>query len=289
LIRDLYDGPAAQRQFARVNLMFTLAPIVAPIVGGYLLGSAGWRTIFWFLLCYPVALLLASWRWLPETLATAGRSPLHLARLPWNLATLVNKPRLGALVMMAAAGFCGFFLYILAAPVFARDLLALQAEQFAWLFLATAIGTMLGSWWADRRADARPAVTIGVGLTLMGAAACANVAYHVAFAPVFPWSLVPLTLYCCGNALMLPSATLLILDTSSLPRGATSSLQSFSQIACAALTSALIVPLAARSASCLALAMCGWWLVSALCWIAHGGRAFSTSLRSAPPRAKPPG
>jgi DHA1 family bicyclomycin/chloramphenicol resistance-like MFS transporter len=278
LIRDLFDGAAAQRQFARVNLMFVLAPIVAPIVGGYLLTSAGWRSIFWFLLIYPLALALASWRWLPETLPQARRIPLRWARIPLNLATLVGKPALGTLVIMAAASFCGFFLYILAAPVFARDLLGLHAEQFGWLFVATASGTLLGSWWADRRADAAPVLSVRLGLSLMGAAACLNAAYHAVFAPSFPWSLLPLTLYCCGNALMVPSATLLILDTSTIPRGATSSLQSFSQIACAAVTSALIVPFAVRSGAWLAFAMLGWWLLSALCWIAHRARP-STSLR----------
>jgi DHA1 family bicyclomycin/chloramphenicol resistance-like MFS transporter len=172
--------------------------------------------------------------------------------------------------MMAAASFCGFFLYILAAPVFARDFLALHAQQFGWLFTATASGTLLGSWWADRRAEANPpSDSIRLGLLLMGTAACANVAYHAVFAPALPWSLLPLTLYCCGNALMVPSATLLILDTSKLPRGATSSLQSFGQIACSALTSALIVPFAVRSAAGLATAMLGWFVLSALCWMAY--------------------
>jgi MFS transporter, DHA1 family, multidrug resistance protein len=83
-----------------------------------------------------------------------------------------------------------------------------------------------------------------------------------------PWSVLPLTLYCCGNALMLPSATLLILDTSPLPRGATSSLQSFSQIGCATLTSAVVVPLVSRSAFWLALTMLAWWLVATLSWFA---------------------
>ncbi|HVP89429.1 MAG TPA: MFS transporter, partial [Casimicrobiaceae bacterium] len=67
LVRDLFEGAAAQRQFALVNLAFTLAPAVAPILGGYLLTIAGWRSIFWFLLLYPLILLMVCWRWLPET------------------------------------------------------------------------------------------------------------------------------------------------------------------------------------------------------------------------------
>ena len=269
LIRDLFEGAAAQRQFAQVNLVFTLAPAVAPIFGGYLLTTGGWQSIFWFLLIYPVTLLAASWRWLPETLPPQSRTPLHLTHIAGNLATFARMPQFGALALMAAASFCGFFVYVLAAPAFVRDLLELKPTQFGWLFLSTACGTMLGSWWATRRADAKaPFTTIGLGLSLSAAAVFTNVGYHAVFAPAVPWSVLPLTLYCCGNALMLPSATLLILDTSPLPRGATSSLQSFSQIGCATLTSAVIVPLVARSAFWLALTMLAWWLVSTLSWLA---------------------
>jgi DHA1 family bicyclomycin/chloramphenicol resistance-like MFS transporter len=279
LVRDLFEGAAAQRQFALINLMFTLAPVIAPVVGGYLLTAVGWRSIFWFLLAYPLALLAACWRWLPETLPAEERRPLSLVRIPANLATLVRAPKVGALALLVAASFCGFFLYVLAAPVFVRDLLALEPGQFGWLFLATASGTMLGSAWATRRAKtSSPVASIGVGLSLCAVAAFANVAYHAALAPALPWSLLPLTLYCCGNALMLPSATLLILDASPLPRGATSSLQSFTQIGCATLTSALIVPLAVQTALWLALAMLAWWAVSAASWLAWR-RELATSPR----------
>jgi MFS transporter, DHA1 family, multidrug resistance protein len=269
LIRDLFEGAAAQRLFARANLAFTLAPAIAPILGGYLLTIAGWRSIFGFLLFYSTTLLAVCWRWLPETLPIASRHPLRVKRIAGNLLALGEKPAFGGLVLMTAAGFCGFFLYVLAAPAFVRDLLGLQPTEFAWLFLATACGTLLGSIWADRRADAKPpASTIGLGLSLAAIAACANLAYHAVHAPAVPWSVLPLTLFCCGYSLLVPSATLLILDNSPLPRGATSSLQGFVQIGCATLTSALVVPVVAGSALSLSAAMLGWWLVSALCWLA---------------------
>ena len=279
LIRDLFEGAAAQRQYALVNTAFTLAPVLAPIVGGYLLVTAGWRSIFWFLLAYPLLLLVATWLWLPESLPRKSRTPVHVGRIVGNLVALGREPALGALALMMAAGFCGFFVYILAAPFFLRDLLGLAPTEFGWLFFATACGTMVGSQWAARRADTKPpAATIRLGLSLAAAAAFVNVVYHTAFAPALPWSVLPLTLYCCGNALVLPSATVLLLDSSSLPRGATSSLQSFLQIACATLTSALIVPVVAHSASFLALAMLGWWTLAVACWLVFR-RVLPTSLR----------
>jgi len=267
LIRDIFEGPAAQRQFAHVNLVFTLAPVVAPILGGYLLTIAGWRSIFWFLLAYPLALLVVIWWWLPETLPRQSRSPLQAARIVGNLATFAGSPGFSALAWMAAASFCGFFAYILAAPSFVRDVLDLAPTQFGWLFIATASGTMLGSWWASRRATKAPSATIRLGLLLSAAAALGNVAYHAVSPPQVPWSVLPLTLYCLGFALILPSATLLMLDASPLPRGATSSLQSCAQMCCAALTSALIVPVVARSALLLSLAMLAWWAVGGVSWL----------------------
>jgi DHA1 family bicyclomycin/chloramphenicol resistance-like MFS transporter len=277
LVRDLFEGAAAQRMFAQVNLVFILAPAAAPIVGGYLLTSFGWRSIFWFLLLYPIVLLAVCWRWLPETLPLEKRVALRVTRIAGNLLALVKTTTLGGLVLMTAAAFCGFFGYVLAAPAFVRDLLGLKPTEFGWLFLATACGTLIGSFWATRRADAKPPVTtIGLGLSLAAVAAMANLAYHAILAPAVPWSVLPLALYCCGYALMLPSATLLILDTSPLPRGATSSLQGFLQIACATLTSAVVVPVVVHSALWLAAAMFAWWLVSVLCWIASR-RASSAS------------
>src|SRR5262249_53926802 len=136
LIRDLFEGGSAQRQFALVNLVFTLAPAVAPILGGYLLTTTGWRSIFWFLLLYPFALLTVCWRWLPETLPRERRVPLRLIGAVRNLVSLAERRAFGALVLMTAASFCGFFGYILAAPAFVRDLLGLRPTEFAWLFLA---------------------------------------------------------------------------------------------------------------------------------------------------------
>jgi DHA1 family bicyclomycin/chloramphenicol resistance-like MFS transporter len=282
LVRDLFEGGAAQRAFAQVNMVFMLAPAVAPILGGYLLTLAGWRSIFAFLLLYPLMLLAICWRWLPETLPSQDRTPLQATRIGGNLLALIGKPAFGGLVLMTAAGFCGFFEYVLAAPVFVREVLGLLPTEFAWLFLATVAGSLAGSFCAARLADVQPpGTTIGLGLGLAAVAACANLAYHLALPPAIPWSVLPLTLYCFGYALLLPSATLLILDNSPLPRGATSSLQGFLQIGCAALTSGLLVPVVARSALWLAGAMLGWWLVSALCWLAVRRRALTDSSRKA--------
>ena len=46
IVRDLFDGPAAQRLMSRISMMFALAPIIAPLIGGYLQEWFGWRSVF---------------------------------------------------------------------------------------------------------------------------------------------------------------------------------------------------------------------------------------------------
>ncbi|MGL5003632.1 MAG: MFS transporter, partial [Casimicrobium sp.] len=49
IVRDLFDGHDAQRQLSRIQMLFAIAPIVAPILGGFLVAYLNWQSIFWFL------------------------------------------------------------------------------------------------------------------------------------------------------------------------------------------------------------------------------------------------
>src|SRR5574338_637464 len=68
VIRDMFEGPEAQRLMSRVMTVFAISPAVAPMVGGTILPFFGWRAIFVFLAAYGLILGLAVHRLLPETL-----------------------------------------------------------------------------------------------------------------------------------------------------------------------------------------------------------------------------
>ncbi|MBT6251250.1 MAG: MFS transporter, partial [Nitrosomonadales bacterium] len=77
MVRDLYKGAQAQRVMATIQIIFGIAPAVAPIFGGFLL-DYGWQSIFAFLAFYAGIAIYFSSRILPETM------PVKL-RLPFNL------------------------------------------------------------------------------------------------------------------------------------------------------------------------------------------------------------
>ncbi len=75
MVRDLFEGPQAQRVMATVQMLFGIAPAVAPIIGGLLLGIH-WQAIFIFLALYAALSLWAAVRYLPETMPREKRMPL---------------------------------------------------------------------------------------------------------------------------------------------------------------------------------------------------------------------
>ena len=67
MVRDLYSGATAQKVMATIQIIFGIAPAIAPVVGGLLLGF-GWQSIFIFLVIYSIIISFFSIKFLPETI-----------------------------------------------------------------------------------------------------------------------------------------------------------------------------------------------------------------------------
>lgn len=244
IIRDLFDGARAQRLMSRVTMIFGVAPAVAPMVGGLLLLTMGWRSIFVFLAVFAGALVWLSWRFLPETLPQEARQSLRPGNLARAYAAVLGSGAFLLLVGAVAMNFNGFFVYVLSAPVFVMEHLGLGPGAFGWLFVPTVIGMMGGAWLSGRVAGHWSARRcIGTGYAVMLLAVLLNVTLASFFAPGLPWSVVPVGLYTFGMALAMPSLTLLALDIFPTRRGLASSCQSFTQVGLNGLTAGLFVPL----------------------------------------------
>jgi DHA1 family bicyclomycin/chloramphenicol resistance-like MFS transporter len=68
IIRDLYHDAEAARLLSLVTMIFSIAPAVAPILGGWIVTLFDWRAIFLSLLAYSMLLFIFCYRRLPETL-----------------------------------------------------------------------------------------------------------------------------------------------------------------------------------------------------------------------------
>ena len=266
VIRDVLHGDDAQRLMSQVSMIFGIAPALAPVLGGWLLGWHRWPAIFWFLVAFSAVLIVAVWRGLPETHPAAARLPLRPASLLRGYLEMGRDPRFLRLTMAAALNFGALFLYIASAPAFVLDLLHLREQQFGWFFIPMISGMMLWAFVSGRaagRIDGRRLANIG--FACCAAAMAINVGYSAwAAAPTLPWAVLPMSLAAFGIALVFPIVTLAILDMYPHRRGSASSLQAFFGLLGNALIAGVLSPLVSGSALQLALAaaafMVGGWL-----------------------------
>jgi DHA1 family bicyclomycin/chloramphenicol resistance-like MFS transporter len=244
IVRDLYEGAAAQRLMSHITVMFALAPAIAPMIGGRLQFWFGWRSVFAFLVLMTFTLWLACWRVLPETLPPERRQPLHAAYLARAYWKVMGSPAFLTACGGLAFNFAGFFIYVMSAPVFLMRHLGVPETGFLWLFGPTMVGLMSGAWCSGRLAgkiSMRRAIVFGY--LVMGVAALGNIVLNLALPPALPWSVIPILVYTFGMSLSMPCLTLMALDPFPEQRGLAASCQMFLQSAANGLIAGVVAPL----------------------------------------------
>lgn len=270
IVRDLFDGAAAQRLMSQITMMFALAPAVAPVIGGWLQHAFGWRSIFIFLVLSTAALWFACFKLLPETLPPEKRQtlkPAYLGRTYWKV---FSSPRFLLACAALSLNFSGFFIYVLSAPVFLMHHLGLPETAFLWLFGPAMSGLLCGSWVSGRLAGRRsPGFSVALGYAVMLLAAVLNQGISTWLSPGLPWSVLPLFVYTIGMSIAMPSLTLFALDPFPAQRGLAASCQTFFQSGFNGLSAALIAPLLWGSTLTLAAGMSALLCVGLLAALAH--------------------
>jgi len=208
------------------------------------------------------------WRALPETLPPEKRQPFAAAPLLKVYLALARSPQLRLLSLAVALNFCGFFLYVAAAPSIIYRLLGLSEYHFPVLFVPGIAGILLGAFLSNRMARrvARER-TVRFGYLVMFGAVAFNVAYHALQPAALPWTVLPYAAYAAGMALAGPSVQLLVLDLFPRNSGTASSMQGFTHALFTAFTAALVAPLVSGSGLTLALGALGLLSLGCLCWI----------------------
>ncbi|HYD94169.1 MAG TPA: multidrug effflux MFS transporter [Noviherbaspirillum sp.] len=269
IIRDLYAGAPAARLLSLVTMIFSVAPAIAPILGGWIVKLLNWRAIFLFLFLYTALLIYFCYKRLPETLPPAGRQPFNARALAQNYRRVFGSPLFLLKAGTVAFNFAGLFLYVAAAPVFVTRHLGLGPDQFAWQFVPTVAGIFLGALTVNRLAGLLSIGTqVMIGFAFLLGAGAFNVGYHL-FAPAaLPWSVLPLFFYAFGMAVVAPGVTLLVLDLFDDIRGIVASCQSFTQMLLAAAVSGVLAPLLAPAVLWLAAGQLACAVIGFLLWLA---------------------
>ncbi len=244
VIRDVLDGHDAQRLMAQISMIFGIAPAIAPIIGGWILGWTSWQGIFWFLAIFGLFLLAITIWSLPESHPRHERVALHPVSLSKTYWSMTTNGRFRLLAFAGTFNFAALFLYISSAPSFVIDILKLGEQDFGWFFVPTISGMVTGAWVSSRSAGKVSGTRMAnIGFSLCGVAAVSNISYNlIVDEPSLPLAIIPMMITAFGVALVFPVLTLAVLDMYPRNRGSASSMQAFISLMVMGSVAGLISP-----------------------------------------------
>ena len=242
MVRDLYEGPQAQRVMATIQIIFGIAPAIAPMIGGLLLGF-DWHAIFIFLSFYAALMIIMSSYILPETMPKENRLSFSVKDILKRYHSLTNNKEFILLIVAVSCNFSAFFIYVLASPVFLMDHLEFTSQDFGYLFIPTVVGMMMGSFIAKRSAGKiSPSNLLRKGYYWMFFIVLINTLFCLFFSnnPIFNIGFI--ALYNIGMAAVMPVISIAALDQFPKMRGTAASGQAFMQMLFSSLVAGIIVP-----------------------------------------------
>ena len=264
VVSDKCDAVGSAKVFSQLMLVMGLAPILAPMLGGLLVNTTGWQSIFLVLCGFSALAGLAVAIGLPESL------PAHIPRQPLSGALRQYGRLLADSVFLGHAltggiAIAGMFSYIAGSPFVFIDLYGVPAEHFGWLFGINAAGFILVAQVNARLLAKRgPAflltravwVYLAAGLTLLAVSALHT--EHL-------WPLL-IPLFICISSLgcILPNASACAMNGQGARAGSASAMLGCLQFSVAAGAAALVGVLHDGSAMPMALviSLCAILVVS---------------------------
>lgn len=249
IVRDLYDGPRAGTELARMGTIMGLLPSVAPLIGGFLETAFGWRSAFVLIVVLGAGATAIVAIFLPETLRARGSLPLSPIGMARAFRPLLSHAGYRAHVAIVCFTFAGLFSFISGSSFVLQDYYELSPIHFGLAFGAGAfayvVGTVIGQVVTPRRGIG---ATLGLG-TLANAAGGALLVIAQAAGFDHPLEVVlPQLVYMVGLGLTLPVGMAAALLPFPSQAGAASSLLGFLQMTSAALVGAALGMLMSGSA-----------------------------------------
>ncbi|MEO6186860.1 MAG: multidrug effflux MFS transporter [Steroidobacteraceae bacterium] len=245
VVRDLFDGANAQKLMSSMFLVFSLAPAVGPIIGGWIHVALGWRWVFGMLAVIGVALIVTCSLLLPETHPRAQRSRFHVGELARNCWDVATRPAYFLLAVSAALAFASIFIYIGSAPAIIMQRWHLDETQFYYIFIPVVAGFMVSSLLGGRMADrVSRRAQMTAGFALLCTSGLIGVIAHLFTAAVWI-PLVQLLWFCMalGAQMTYPVLSLEMIDMFPRARGAAASVQAFIALGVGAVAMGMIAPM----------------------------------------------
>lgn len=235
IISDRFPTERMASAIAQLAVVSVLANGLAPVLGGLLTESYGWRAVFAALIVFALLPAFFAWRHLPET-RDQGRPPPYLGEMLEVAARLLRNRRYLSCALQTSSAYALFLVFISLAPYVLVSALGRPATDYGLYYLFIATGYVLGNlslrWLAGRRT---PHWMVVSGVRLQAAASLAALGF-VALGLRHPlWIFVPMFVLYFGQGLFMPNMSAIAVGQAPGHAGVASSSLGFTQQIIAAL------------------------------------------------------
>lgn len=212
IVRDIASGIQAARLLSIMIMIFTAAPMLAPVAGGYLVATFDWRAPFVAITVFGALILFTVNKGLQET-RRPNREHHIFRQLVHSLGEFFSHRQsvLGVLLVVLPA--MGFMSMITGSAALIIEIYGYSVEQFGFIFALAGIAILAGSY-LNRNLLLRfnGEQLSGLGATLIGIAAVQMLLIAWLGEASLWWVWGNVCLYLFGTSFLLANATAMALD-----------------------------------------------------------------------------
>ncbi|MEW6454800.1 MAG: multidrug effflux MFS transporter [Pseudomonadota bacterium] len=168
IARDAYRAEQLVKAIAYLTMFGTLGPMISPFIGGVLIDTFGWRSVFGFALLAGGAITLTAYIVMAETHPPAKRNNSGES-VAQSYAALFSRLRFNAFVFQSGLTTGAFMVMATASASLMTELLKRPATEFGLYFLLFPVGFFAGNLISTRvgnRASTETMVLLGSLLAL---------------------------------------------------------------------------------------------------------------------------
>ncbi len=145
MVRDLAERDQAARAMSLMMACTSIAPMMAPLIGGQILWYLGWRAIFWTLAGIGFFALLVSYFRLPETLRPEYRQPLVLSSIVKRFGELVRHRAFMGYAFTSSFMFSALLSFLSGSPFVFIEKYGIPPRSYGLIFGGMVVFMTIGS------------------------------------------------------------------------------------------------------------------------------------------------
>ncbi|MDI7743750.1 Bcr/CflA family multidrug efflux MFS transporter [Lysinibacillus fusiformis] len=150
IVRDYYTGYEMTKFFALLMLVNSIAPIIAPTVGGQVMRFTSWEGIFVILSIIGLGILIGVIFKLPESLPIEKRQTGGIKQTVSSMGMMLKDRIFMGYCLASGFVFAGMFAYISGSPFVLQDIYGISPQGFGLAFAINSIGIVAASQISSR-------------------------------------------------------------------------------------------------------------------------------------------